>query len=54
MNIFAFALAIIAICVFAGAFRGYKHATLGVGLAILTIAWMIQLIFTGLDQIVVR
>lgn len=46
MNLFSLVLAIIALCIFAGAFQGHKHATIGAGLAILTLAWILQLLLT--------
>ena len=50
MNIISFILAIAAIVVFLLASRGYKHATIAVGLALTVAAWVIQLIWTT-DQI---
>lgn len=50
MNILSFALAVAAIIVFTLASRGYKHATIAVGLALLTTAWVLQLIWVT-DQI---
>lgn len=45
MNILSFALAIIAIVIFAGAYRGARWGSIGLGLAILTAAWMLQLLW---------
>lgn len=50
MNIISFILAILAIAVFALTSRGHKYATISVGLALLTAAWMLQLIWIT-DQI---
>ncbi len=44
MNIISFILSIFAVIVFAGAFQGHKYGSLGAGLALLTVAWMVQLI----------
>lgn len=46
MNLFSLVLAIIAVCIFAGAFQGHKYGSLGAGLAILTLAWVLQLLLT--------
>lgn len=46
MNTLSAILALFAFLVFAGAFRGHKFATLGLGLALLTAAYMVQLIWT--------
>lgn len=46
MNVLAAILAIFAIITFFGAFQGHKYGTLGAGLALLTFAWMVQLIWT--------
>lgn len=50
VNILSFVLAIIAIVIFAGAYRGAKWGSVGLGLAILTAAWVLQLIWVT-DQI---
>lgn len=47
MNLFSFALAVIAACIFAGAFKGHKWGSLGAGLCILTVAWVLQLIWVA-------
>ena len=46
MNILSFALAIIAIVIFAGAARDQKWGSVGLGLAILTLVWVVQLVWT--------
>lgn len=46
MNLFSLVLAIIAGCIFAGAFQGHKYGSLGAGLALLTLAWILQLLLT--------
>lgn len=51
MNILSFILAIAAVVVFALAARGYRHASIAVGLALVTAAWMLQLLWTGADLI---
>lgn len=45
MNILAAILATFALLTFAGAFRGHKWGTLGLGLALLTLAWIVQLMW---------
>lgn len=45
MNIFAAILAIFAVITFFGAFQGHKYGTLGAGLALLTFAWIVQLMW---------
>lgn len=51
MNILSFALALASIVVFAAAFRGLPWGTLGLGLLLLTSAWVLQLLWVGADQI---
>jgi uncharacterized membrane protein YkgB len=46
MNVLAAILAILAIITFSGAWQGHKYGTLGAGLALLTISYMVQLIWT--------
>lgn len=43
MNILSFILAIVAAVIFALTYQGHKYATIGAGLCILTIAWILQL-----------
>jgi hypothetical protein len=50
MNIVSFVLAIAAIVVFALAYRGIKYGHVGLGLALLASAWVLQLIWVT-DQI---
>ena len=50
MNILSFVLAIAAIVVFALTYRGHRYGSLGLGLALATIAWVLQLIWVT-DQI---
>ena len=45
MNIISFILAIAAIVVFALASRGYKHATIAVGLALTVAAWVLHVVW---------
>ena len=47
MNTLSAILALFAFLVFAGAFRGHKWGTLGLGITLLTSAWMVQLIWTS-------
>jgi hypothetical protein len=47
MNTLSAILAIFAIITFFGAFQGHKYGTLGAGLALLTVAWITQLIWTS-------
>lgn len=51
VNILSFALALAAIVVFAAAYRGLPWGTLGLGLLLLTAAWVIQLLWVTADQI---
>lgn len=51
MNVLSFALAIAALVVFAGAYRGVKWGHLGLGLALLTLSWMFQLLWDNADLI---
>lgn len=46
MNILSFILSILAIAVFALTSRGHRYATISVGLALVTAAWMLQLLWT--------
>lgn len=50
MNILSFILAITAIITFLLTSRGHKYATISIGLALLTTAWVLQLIWVT-DQI---
>jgi hypothetical protein len=45
MNILSFILAIIAAVIFALTYQGHKYATIGLGLSVLTVAWMLQLLW---------
>jgi hypothetical protein len=45
MNILSLILAIIAAVIFALTYQGHKYATIGLGLAVLTVAWMLQLLW---------
>jgi uncharacterized membrane protein YGL010W len=45
MNILSLILAIIAVAVFALTAQGHKYATISIGLALVTIAWMVQLLW---------
>jgi hypothetical protein len=46
MNIISLILAIVAAVIFALTYQGHKYATIGLGLCILTVAWMLQLLWT--------
>lgn len=50
MNILSFVLAIAAIVTFALTYRGHRYGSLGLGLALATSAWVLQLIWVT-DQI---
>ncbi len=50
MNIVSLLLAMAALIVFALAYQGHKYATIAVGLALVTSAWMLQLLWVT-DQI---
>ena len=50
MNILSLILAIIAAVIFALTYQGHKYATIGAGLCILTVAWIVQLLWIT-DQI---
>ena len=50
MNILSFVLAVAAIVVFLLTYRGYKHASIAIGLALTVTAWVFQLIWVT-DQI---
>ena len=50
MNILSFVLAIAAIVVFALTYRGHRYGSIGLGLALATTAWVLQLIWVT-DQI---
>ena len=52
MNILSLILGIAAIVIFILASRGHKHATIAIGLALVTAAWMAQLLFVT-DQITI-
>ncbi len=51
MNIISLICAIVATVIFVFAYEGHRHGHLGLGLAFLTTAWIIQLIFPSLHQI---
>ena len=51
MNILSLILGIAAIAVFILTSQGHKYATISIGLALLTAAWMIQLLWTSANQI---
>lgn len=46
MNVLSFILAIIAAVIFALTYRGHPHASIGGGLCVVTIAWIVQLTWT--------
>lgn len=50
MNILSLLLALAAIVTFLFTSRGHKYATISIGLALVTSAWMIQLLWVT-DQI---
>lgn len=51
MNILSFALALAAIVVFAAGWRGLPWGTLGLGLMLVTLAWVLQLLWVSASQI---
>lgn len=51
MNIISFVLAIVAIVVFLGAYEGLKWGSLGLGFALVTTAWVLQLTWTTLNTV---
>jgi hypothetical protein len=53
MNILSFILAIAAIVTFSLTYRGHKYGSIGLGLALLTTAWVLQLIWVTADTITV-
>lgn len=50
MNILSLILGILAIATFLLTSRGHRYATISIGLALLTAAWMVQLLWIT-DQI---
>lgn len=50
MNILSFVLAIAAIVTLALTYRGHKYGSIGLGLALLSTSWVLQLIWVT-DQI---
>lgn len=53
MNIISLILAIIGIVIFVLAYEGHKYGSLGLGLAFVSTAWVIQLLWPSLAQITV-
>lgn len=51
MNILSFILAIVAICIFAGAYHGLAWGSIGLALALLTASWVLELTWTSATQI---
>lgn len=51
MNIVSLILAIAAAVIFVLAFRGQPWATIGLGLFLLTVAWVVQLLWASAKQI---
>ena len=47
MNIISLILAIIGIVIFVLAFRGHQHGSIGLGLAFVSTAWVVQLMWTS-------
>lgn len=46
MNILSLILAVAAVVIFALAYQGHKYATIGLGLCLLSTAWILQLVWT--------
>ncbi len=47
MNIISFILVIVAVVLFVGAGRGLKWGSIGLGLACISIAWALQILWTA-------
>lgn len=45
MNVISFILAVLAICVFAARWKGASNGHMGLGLALATAAWVLQIIW---------
>ena len=53
MNIISLILAIIAIVIFVLSYEGHKYGSIGLGLAFISTAWVVQLLWPSLAQITV-
>lgn len=51
MNIISLILAIIGIVIFVLSYEGHKYGSLGLGLAFISIAWVLQLMWISANQI---
>jgi uncharacterized membrane protein len=51
MNILSLLLAVVAVVIFALTSQGHKYATISLGLAVLTTAWILQLLWASAEQI---
>ena len=51
MNIISLILAIIGIVIFVLAYKGHQHGSIGLGLAFVSTAWVVQLVWSSLPQI---
>lgn len=54
MNIAAFLLALLAIVFFVLDWRGYPRRPLDIGLALLTLAWIVQLVWVTSHTVVIH